>query len=204
MAKKRIAVLSMSSGDPRLMLAGVDDGQVSIVKCEELPRSMLTLKLKLPSKLKNFRDKGFVVLVDEIVPYFAKYGRAVSMDDKTANGLPLVVAAMQAYTSLKSLQSITFPKGDGGRYEISPSLVEQIRGADGKITYNIAWDELRPDTYALLFAIYAATQDSLLDSSTLKDVFSLLGNKNQPESVNNRMNAVMEARTNLIYGGNDE
>ena len=100
MAKKRIAVLSMSSGDPRLMLAGVDDGQVSIVKCEELPRSMLTLKLKLPSKLKNFRDKGFVVLVDEIVPYFAKYGRAVSMDDKTANGLPLVVAAMQAYTSL--------------------------------------------------------------------------------------------------------
>ena len=204
MAKKRIAVLSMSSGDPRLMLAGVDDGQVSIVKCEELPRSMLTLKLKLPSKLKNFRDKGFVVLVDEIVPYFAKYGRAVSMDDKTANGLPLVVAAMQAYTSLKSLQSITFPKGDGGRYEISPSLVEQIRGADGKITYNIAWDELRPDTYALLFAIYAATQDSLLDSSTLKDVFNLLGNKNQPESVNNRMNAVMEARTNLIYGGNDE
>lgn len=194
----------MSSGDPRLMLAGVDDGQVSIVKCEELPRSMLTLKLKLPSKLKNFRDKGFVVLVDEIVPYFAKYGRAVSMDDKTANGLPLVVAAMQAYTSLKSLQSITFPKGDGGRYEISPSLVEQIRGADGKITYNIAWDELRPDTYALLFAIYAATQDSLLDSSTLKDVFSLLGNKNQPENVNNRMNAVMEARTNLIYGGNDE
>lgn len=204
MAKKRIAVLSMSSGDPRLMLAGVDDGQVSIVKCEELPRSMLTLKLKLPSKLKNFRDKGFVVLVDEIVPYFAKYGRAVSMDDKTDNGLPLVVAAMQAYTSLKSLQSITFPKGDGGRYEISPSLVEQIRGADGKITYNIAWDELRPDTYALLFAIYAATQDSLLDSSTLKDVFSLLGNKNQPENVNNRMNAVMEARTNLIYGGNDE
>lgn len=204
MTKKRIAVLSMSSGDPRLMLAGVSDGQISIVKCEELPRSMLTLKLKLPNKLKNLRDKGFVVLVDEIVPCFAKYGRAVSMDDKTANGLPLVVAAMQAYTNLKALQSITFPKGDGGRYEISPSLVEQIRGADGKITYNIAWDELRPDTYALLFAIYAATQDSLLDSSTLKSMFSLLGSKKPPESVNNRMKSVIRARNELIYGGDDE
>lgn len=204
MAKKRIAVLSMSSGDPRLMLAGVDDGQVSIVKCEELPRSMLTLKLKLPSRLKKLRDKGFVVLVDEVVPYFAKYGRSVSMDDKTANGLPLVVAAMQAYTSLKSLQSITFPKGDGGRYEISPSLVEQIRGADGKINYNIAWDELRPDTYALLFAVYAATQDSLLDSSTLRDVLDLLNSKSQPEQLNDRMQSVIKARTNLLYGGGDE
>ncbi len=195
----------MSSGEPRLMLAGVDDGQLSIVKCEELPRSMLALKLKLPSKLKKFRDKGFVVLVDEIVPYFSKYGRAVSMDDKTPNGLPLVVAAMQAYTNLKSLQSITFPQGDGGRYEISPSLVEQVRGADGKITYNIAWDELRPDTYALLFAVYAATQDSLLDSSTLRDVLNLLSsNKKKTGDLNNRMKAVIESRNNFLFGGGDE
>lgn len=204
MTKKRIAVLSMSSGDPRLMLAGVDDGQVSIVKCDELPRSMLTLKLKLPSRLKALRNKGFVVLVDEVVPYFAKFGRAVSMDDKTANGLPLVVTAMQAYTNLKSLQSITFPKGEGGRYEISPSLVEQIRGADGKITYNIAWDELRPDTYALLLAIYAATQDSLFDLSTLKEVFNLLGRNSEKEVNKDRMNTVISARCDLIYGGEDE
>lgn len=198
MTKKRIAVLSLSSGSPRLMLAGVEDGQVSIVKCEELPRSMIVLKLKLPKQLQKLKEKGFVLLVDEVLPHFAKYGRAVKIDDKGPNGQPVVVTAMQAYNNLKSLEAITFPSGEGGRFEISPSLVDEVRGTDGKIVYNIDWSELRPDTYALLFTIYAATQDSLKDTSTMKEFFKLLGGKPQTETNENRMDSVFKGRRELL------
>lgn len=198
MANKRIAVLSLSSSSPRLMLAGVQDGQVSIVKCEELPRSMLTLKIALPKKLKKLKDSGFVLLVDEVIPHFAKYGRAVSLHDLDGQGRPIVVAAMQAYNNLKTLEAITFPNGEGGRFDISSSLVDEVRGTDGKPVYNIDWNELRPDTYALLFTVYAATQDNALDASTLKDIFTLLGASKPEPTKENGMIAVFKGRADLL------
>lgn len=185
MAKKRIAVLTLSSGEPRLMTAGVDDGQVFIIKCEQLERSMLKLKMTLPSKLKKLKKGGFVLLVDEVIPYFSKYGRSVKLDDVDVKGRPVVAAAMQAYSYLKSFDGIVFPAGTASNFDISPSLVEEVRGTDGKMAYNVDWDELRPETYALLFTLYAATQDSLLDVATMKEMLDILG-KSQTSTQKNQ------------------
>lgn len=102
MSRKKIAVLTMTS-EPRLLLAGVDDGQVHIIKCDRLERSILSLKLTLPNKLKKLKEAGFVLLVDEVVPCFAKHGRAVRLSDTDAKGRPVIVSAMEAYNYLMGL-----------------------------------------------------------------------------------------------------
>ncbi|HHX8365068.1 TPA: hypothetical protein ACVOZA_004198 [Vibrio alginolyticus] len=201
MARTRIAVLTLSSGQPRLMLAGVDDGQLHIIECQQLERSLMSLKLTLPEKLEKLKKGGFIVLVDEATPYFSKYGRAVRLSDLDTKGRPIIVSAMEAYNYLTSLSAITYPPNAGGRFEVSPSIVEEVRGTDGKPTYNIDWSELRPDTYALMFVVYAATQDSIGDTVTLKSLFGLLRKpKKEPEMASRAM-GLFKAKTGLIADG---
>ncbi|EOX3832366.1 MULTISPECIES: hypothetical protein [unclassified Vibrio] len=202
MARMRIAVLTLSSGQPRLMLAGVNDGQLHIIECQQLERSLMSLKLTLPEKLEKLKKNGFIVLVDEVTPYFSKYGRAVRLFELDAKGRPIIVSAVEAYNYLTSLNAITYPPNAGGRFEVSPSIVEEVRGTDGKPTYNIDWSELRPDTYALMFVVYAATQDSIGDTVTLKSLFGLLRKpKKEPEMASRAM-GLFKAKTGLIADGN--
>ncbi|MFH4735097.1 hypothetical protein [Vibrio diabolicus] len=201
MARTRIAVLTLSSGQPRLMLAGVDDGQLHIIECQQLERSLMSLKLTLPEKLEKLKKGGFIVLVDEVTPYFSKYGRAVRLSELDAKGRPIIVSAMEAYNYLTSLSAITYPPNAGGRFEVSPSIVEEVRGTDGKPTYNIDWSELRPDTYALMFVVYAATQDSIGDTVTLKSLFGLLRKPKKEPGMASRAMGLFKAKTGLIADG---
>ncbi|GAJ74209.1 hypothetical protein JCM18904_5185 [Vibrio sp. JCM 18904] len=184
------------------MLAGVDDGQLHIIECQQLERSLMSLKLTLPEKLEKLKKGGFIVLVDEVTPYFSKYGRAVRLSELDAKGRPIIVSAMEAYNYLTSLNAITYPPNAGGRFEVSPSIVEEVRGGtDGKPTYNIDWSELRPDTYALMFVVYAATQDSIGDTVTLQSLFDLLRKpKKEPEMASRAM-GLFKAKTELIADG---
>ncbi|EJV5949521.1 hypothetical protein N7I24_002020 [Vibrio alginolyticus] len=201
MARTRIAVLTLSSGQPRLMLAGVNDGQLHIIECQQLERSLMSLKLTLPEKLEKLKRSGFIVLVDEVTPYFSKYGRAVRLSALDAKGRPIIVSAMEAYNYLSSLNAITYPPSASGRFEVSPSIVEEVRGTDGQPMYNIDWSELRPDTYALMFVVYAATQDSIGDTVTLKSLFDLLRKPKKEPEIASRAIGLFKAKTGLISDG---
>ncbi|EGR2324801.1 hypothetical protein DX888_24030 [Vibrio alginolyticus] len=201
MARTRIAVLTLSSGQPRLMLAGVNDGQLHIIECQQLERSLMSLKLTLPEKLEKLKRSGFIVLVDEVTPYFSKYGRAVRLSALDAKGRPIIVSAMEAYNYLSSLNAITYPPSASGRFEVSPSIVEEVRGTDGQPMYNIDWSELRPDTYALMFVVYAATQDSIGDTVTLKSLFDLLRKPKKEPEIASRAMGLFKAKTGLISDG---
>lgn len=78
-----------------------------------------------------------------------------------------------------------------------------MRGTDGKATYNIDWTELRPETYALMLAIYAATQDSISDKATLTEFFEKLSG-NKPISHQHRafglFKAIDEIKSNIERG----
>ncbi|EPN8252301.1 hypothetical protein ACT3SD_003940 [Vibrio alginolyticus] len=201
MTRTRIAVLTLSSGQPRLMLAGVNDGQLHIIECQQLERSLMSLKLTLPEKLEKLKRSGFIVLVDEVTPYFSKYGRAVRLSALDAKGRPIIVSAMEAYNYLSSLNAITYPPNVSGRFEVSPSIVEEVRGTDGQPMYNIDWSELRPDTYALMFVVYAATQDSISDTVTLKSLFDLLRKPKKEPEIASRAMGLFKAKTGLISDG---
>lgn len=198
MEKKRIAVLSLSTGKPRLMLAGVDKGNLFIVQCDSLEPSMLQLKLTLPEKLQDLKKRGFILVVDEVLPYFGRYGRTVSLSDLDSQGRPIIVSAMQAYNNLKSLSAIRFPKDAGGRFEVSPSIVEEVRGTDGKQVYNIDWSELSPEVYTLMLTIHVATQESLLDPSSLKSFFKNIGAANKKPKLEDGMFGLFRARDSMI------
>ena len=202
--KRMIAVLSLSSSEPRLMIAGVEDGQVHIIRCESLSRSMLSLKLTIPAKLKKLREAGSVILVDEVVPHFAKYGRAIKLSDLDASGRPIIVAAMEAYNYLRTYGALIFPKEAGGRFDVSSSVVDEVRGTDGKTVYNIDWSELKPDTYALMFAVYASTQENILDVKTLRDLLQNLNEQQHQDSLDSRLGGIFLAREKLVRKNNDE
>ncbi|MCG3884124.1 hypothetical protein I3271_05440 [Photobacterium leiognathi] len=190
MTDKRIFVVSLSSNEPMSLLAGYRDGQLHIVECKPLPRSLATLKKKLPERLINLKDKGFITLVDEVIPVFSRYARSLKLSDIGNDGRPVLVSALQTYRNMVNLQAITFPRGDSGAFDISESIVEERRDANGGISYHIDWSELRAESTLLLLAISAAMQDSLLDSCTATSLLKQLGASQESRAFSNPFDAI--------------
>ena len=209
MSQKRIAVLTLSKSEPRLMLSGVKDGQLHVIKSDRLARSMAELKKTLPKRLEKIQSSGFVLLVDEVIPCFGHYGRTVKLSDMDGNEKPIIASAMEAYLNLTAYQSISYPQGSGGAFEISPSVVEEMRGTDGKAVYNIDWDALNPDSVALLLTVHAATQDTLFDMSSMKELIEKVGPKKTSPSPQKRFWGIVEQinktqlSQNALVGDND-
>jgi hypothetical protein len=174
MSDKRIAVLTLSMGQARLMLSGFKDGVLHVVECKSLPNNAKKLNKTLHGRLESLRKQGFIVIVDETIPNFAKHGRAVRLDGETPAGVPIVVEAMKTYRNLKQFQSITFPANAGGMMEISETLFDEVRGNDGRTQYRIDWHSLKPESVALLLTVYTATNPSLGDAQSFSDFLSAL------------------------------
>ncbi len=184
MTKKRIAVLTMHNGDPKLMLSGVADGVIHIAASESLTKNVRALNETLPARLDSYRKKGFIVVVDEVIPNFFKYGRALRLETPTPSGKPVIVEAMQAYETMSRLNAITYPKNSGGSFQISSNVYEETRGGDGKASYRINWQEIKTDVVALLLTLYVATQQSLSDSANLDDFLSRISTPAEDETFN--------------------
>lgn len=174
-SKRFIYVVSLAQGEPMAMTAGYTAGQLHIIKCDRLVRNLAELKKTLPATLEGLRQKGFIVLVDEVMPVFSKYGRPARLSDIGPDGRPLLVSALETYRNMLSLQAITFPDGGSGRFDIPDSIVDESRDSKGATVYNIDWSELKAESAVLLLAVNAATQDSLFDQSTALDLMKALG-----------------------------
>ncbi|WP_413113424.1 hypothetical protein [Thaumasiovibrio sp. DFM-14] len=184
MSEKRICVVTLSGRDPLLVLGGFRDNQLHIVKVEKLPKSTARLTKTLPDRLNNFRRKGFSVIIDEVLPQFGKHGIPARLSDMDVNGRPVLVNAFERYFYLMNMRALVFPAGTSGQFEISPSLVEEQRNDKGAVSYRIDWDELKPETTALLLAIYAATSTSLYEPGYLSNLFNGIGSadKSRPNA----------------------
>ncbi|MFH4670943.1 hypothetical protein [Vibrio alginolyticus] len=195
MSRKRIAVITLSTGKARLMLSGVQDGAVHIVECKNLPSNIKELNKTLHKRLDALRRQGFIVIVDEVLPNFAKHGRAVRLDGESASGTPIVVEAMKAYQNLKKFQSISFPANAGGMMEISETLYNEVRGNDGKVQYRIDWHSIKPESVALLLTVYTAVNPSLGDAQSFSDFLNVLGqgSGHQQQSPMNRFSNIIKA-----------
>lgn len=179
---KRLFVVSLSGDEPMSMVAGYRDGSLHVSSCTRLPRDMRSLKKSLPERMKKNGKNGFIVLVDEVTPYFYQFGRAIKLSDINADGRPVIVSAMQAYLNMRNLQSMTLPKAESGAFDISPSIVEEVRDAKGAVTYRIDWPQLRTESTLLLLTIHAATSMSLLDKNSVSSLLSHLGAMQEEKS----------------------
>lgn len=181
MSAQRIVVFSMSYGKACLMLSGVKDGAVHVIECRTLDNNVRSLNEKLHDRLENYRKKGFIVIVDEVIPNFSKHGRAIRLDGLTPSGLPVIVEAMKAYQNLTAFQSISFPGNAGGMFKISDSLYDEVRGNDGKPQFRIDWQTLRPEHVCLLLTVYTAMSPSLGDSQSLSTFLNAIGGHDNTE-----------------------
>lgn len=179
MASKRIYILSTAQSEPMQLVAGYANGTLHIVEHKRLHRSLAKLKETLPDKLDDLRQKGFIVLVDEIMPVFAKHGRSARLGHVGSDGRPILVSALETYRNMRNLQAISFPAGMDGVFDVSDSIVEEVRDGNGRLTYNIDWSELKAESVILLLAVYAATQDSLYDAPTAMNLMKALGARKQ-------------------------
>lgn len=182
MVDKRIYTVSLTGTEPLAMIAGYRDGQLHVIKCERLTANLAALKETLPKKLKKLQKDGFVVLVDEAIPVFAKYGRPCRLSDIDQDGRPIIVTSLEQYNYMMKLQAITFPLDAAGQYEISPSVVDEQRNLTGQLVYHIDWSELRPETTCLLLSIHAAISTSLFDNVSLNALFKALGANKKPSA----------------------
>ncbi|EGQ7810300.1 hypothetical protein I6Y99_004341 [Vibrio parahaemolyticus] len=170
---KRLAVLSLSHGKPILMRAGYRDGLLVVVESKELPPDMRTIQNLLPGLLTKFKQKGYVLIVDEVISYFGAYGRPLRLEDTGSTGKPVLVSALEAYKSMDGYNMLQFSKGVVP-IDIPDSIVEEEKDRDGRAVFNIDWDQLSPDSAALLLLVYAAVNDSFFDSSTANAMFAAL------------------------------
>ena len=175
MTDKRLFIVSLSSAEPMTLTAGYRDGQLHVINCKPLPRNLAAIKKNLPKQMTSLRKKGFIVLVDEVIPVLSQYARSLRLSDLGNDGRPVLVSALQTYRNMTNLQAITLPISDSGAFDISDSVVEEKRDPSGGISYHIDWSELRAESTLLLLAIAGATQDSLLDSSTATSLLKQLG-----------------------------
>lgn len=183
MSDKRIAVLTLSMGEARLMLSGLRDGRLHVVECKSLAKNAKQLNKTLPARLESLRKQGFIVIVDEVIPNFAKHGRALRLDGETPSGVPIVVEAMKTYQNLKKFSAISFPANAGGMMEISETLFDEVRGNDGRTQYRIDWHSLKPESVALLLTVYTAMNPSLGDAQSFSDfIETLTGNQERADN----------------------
>lgn len=190
MIDKRIYTVSLSGVEPVAMISGYKNGQLHVIKCERLPKSLTELKEYLPKKLKKLHKDNFIVLVDEVIPTFSKYGRPCKLSDIGDDGRPIVISSLEQYKNLINLQGITFPANAGGQYEISSSVVDEQRNLNGQLVYHIDWAELRPETVCLLMAVHAASTSSLYDKTAMSSFLSFLGGNKQPSKRQQAFNAI--------------
>ena len=100
MTQKRIVVLTLSQSQPLLMISGFKDGELHIIETERLVSDMRTLKESLPNRLTKYANAGFIVLVDEVIPFFNRFGRAVRLQDFESDGVAIIVSSIRSYRHL--------------------------------------------------------------------------------------------------------
>lgn len=173
---RKIAALSLSYHKPLLIRAGYspEKGLLSVVERKEFSQDIRNLKNELPDLLQNYAANGYVVVVDETIPIFARYGRPLKLEMVGADNRPVIVSALEAYNAMTDYSILHFKKGVTP-IDIPASIVDEDRDDSGKLAYRIDWEQVTADNAALLLTIYAAVNDSLYDPETTKELFKLLG-----------------------------
>lgn len=179
MVDKRICAVSLSREEPIMVLSGYRDGQLHIIKSEPLTPNIGLLKKTLPDRLKKMSKAGFIVIVDEILTVFSRYGQRVRLDTIGSDNRPVLVSTLEVFKNMRALKAITFPATDSGSFDIPDSVVDERRDLSGKATYHIDWESLTSKQVALLLCIHAATSDNIAYPESTRSLLKLLGARSE-------------------------
>ena len=181
MTDKAILCVCMSHGDPICLFAGYKDGFLIVHSIKKLPINMRRLKDTLPDILRKHQEAGWVVAIDEPLPVFSKYGIPLSLESIGSDERPVIVRALEIQRYLSRLSAIRYTK-EIGCIDISDSLIDEMRDGNGNITYKVNWQEVQPESLALLMAAYIAVTDTLFDKPSVTALFDAINGGVNPVS----------------------
>ncbi len=128
---------------------------------------------KFRRDMQSFKQRGFLVAVNETMPRYAQGFSNCNLSSIDNNGQPRLVAALTAYQYLQGRGAIQF--AEKVRVISVPTNVYDKEVSDkGVVSYRIDWDGISEEAIAMLATVYNCFNHSSTEDTYLKEVFSIL------------------------------
>jgi hypothetical protein len=172
MSENRVIAVSMATKTAPLMaLASSTSNAFHVHSVEALPTSATALAAKMAELEQKAKELGAEFVVEDPTGLFSSFGRPLKLNDKDNMARPVLVAAMEKYTSLKTLQAITYPPQNQSALNIPKTLYNLKHSDNGSVGYEIDWDSLRDEQRVFLLAIHTAMCQGVYQADFLAKMF---------------------------------
>ncbi|MGL5469494.1 MAG: hypothetical protein ACRDCT_15125 [Shewanella sp.] len=151
-----IAVTLNAKREPLMIMGTFTTTALHIASVTALPIHAVALQAELESIRQKAEKYGAHLVIEDPTGLFGAVGTCIRLDDKSEKNRPVVVEAMERYTSLSAMGGITYPAGTESQFAITGSLYNVIQNDSGRVAYQIDWDKLKDGSRVLLLSIYAA------------------------------------------------
>lgn len=151
-----IAVTLASKTAPLVVMATATSNALHIISVESLPKSVKELADRLADLEVKAGAAGAELVIEDPTGFFGSIGRTCRLDDKDATGRPVLVRAMERYTSLSAVNAITYPTESKSALIIQQSIYNVKQSDRGQVMYEIDWETLKDTQRVFLLCIHAA------------------------------------------------
>lgn len=157
MTESRVMVVSTATKQaPLLALVTATENALHINSVEKLPSNLVSLTTRIAAlKVQAFKLNAELVIEDHS-GLFRNFGRAIRIDGQHADSRPVLVAAMEKYKALSTVNAITYPDGLMTSLKITTNIYNLKHNDRGEISYLIDWDSLTDERRIFLLSVYAA------------------------------------------------
>lgn len=200
MSEIRVIAISMANkAAPLAIMATATSNALHILSVEQLPKSVALLTERLDSLEAKAKSVGAELVIEDPTGLFSNYGRHCRLDDKDSGNRPLLVSAMERYTSLTAVNAITYPSESKSNLVIQKSCYNVKQSDRGQVMYEIDWDSILDSQRVFLLCIHAAMCRNVFQEGFLEQI---LGHKTEPLSAGGHSaeNVNVKMR-NKGYGG---
>jgi hypothetical protein len=154
----RIMAASLVSGQKYTAYAVFDGENLIVTQVELIPWADVAWKSKLIAEIKDRKEKGFIVLVEEKTDHISQHGTKYLLDELW-EGRTNFCDAMDWYFALQATGNLIFHKscdqyklytgGEGQR-------VEKKTDDRGRTVYHVEWSAFHSGYRAILLCVVAA------------------------------------------------
>lgn len=168
MNETRIIVVSIATKQvPLLAMVTATENALHINAIEKLPNNLIALTARMIELRAKAAKLNAELVIEDHSSLFRSFGRSIRIDGQHADSRPVLVAAMERYNALTSVNAITYPDSMMTSLKISTSIYNVKHNDRGEIAYLIDWDSLTDERRIFLLSVYAAMCQTVYQSGFL-------------------------------------
>lgn len=151
----KIMAVSLQGIDKYKAFATYDGERLIIIDIQKIAGPFGTWKGTLLHEIKTLAEKDYTVLVDEKTDHFAEHGHPTCLEDIGHNGRVNFYNALDMYYQLSDMGHISIPD-TCKRFRITEDSAEKIFDEQGRIKYNINFDDFKAGQRTMLLCVLGA------------------------------------------------